>query len=92
MMTETFAHDPLDPVTRHCGFGNLAGNRQTEPGIAEGIGAGKHSEIAVAGFDRLGKNTGKGVAASQPGAARETRAADHTVRAPAGRGLWRGGL
>ena len=92
MMPKTFTSDPLDSVARHGGFGNLAGNGQTESGVAESVGTSKHGEMAVAGFDRLGEDTGKGVPASQPGAARKARAIGHGVRASAGRGPWRGAL
>ncbi len=92
MMPETFARDPLEPVARHGGFGDLAGNSQTEAGIAECVGAGEHGEMAVAGFDRLGEDAGEGVPAGQPGATREARAIGHGIRVSAGRGPWRGAL
>lgn len=32
-LPEVFAHDPLDAVAHHGGFGDLAGNRQTQARI-----------------------------------------------------------
>jgi len=89
MATEAFAYHSLDPVARHSGFGDLAGNSQAQAGISKKVGAGEYGEMAVAGFDRLGEHVRKGVPASQPGAARKTGAAGHKVRAPDGHDPWR---
>ena len=92
MVSEAVAGDPLEPVARHGGFGDLAGNGQTETRMVECVGTGEHGEIAVAGFDRLSENMGEGVPAGQPGAAREARAIGHGFRVSAGRGPWRDAL
>ena len=91
-VSEAVAGDPLEPVARHGGFGDLAGNGQTEAGITEGIGSSEYGEMAVAGFDRLGENVSESVSAGQPGAAREARAIGHGFRVSAGRGPWRDAL
>ena len=87
---KTFAYHSLNPVARHGQFGNLAGNGQTQAGISQRVRSGQNGEMAVAGPYRLGEDIGKGVPASQPGAARKASAADHAVKEPAGRDPWRG--
>jgi hypothetical protein len=69
VMTETFTHDSLEPITRHSRPGHLAGNGQAQTGIRQFIGTGKHGEVAVVGLDGLGKNAGINAPASQPGTA-----------------------
>lgn len=77
---EAFAGDALQTVARHGGFGDLARNRQTQARVIQIVGSGEHGKIAVARFDGLGENAGKGVPAGQPGAARETRVAGRGVQ------------
>lgn len=77
---EAFAHDPLDPVARHGGLGDLAGDGQAQAGVSQIVGSGQHGEAAIAGFDWLGEDGGESVSASQPGATREARGAGQGIQ------------
>ena len=79
-LAEAFAREPLQAVARRSGFGDLAGNRQTQTRVSQIVGSGQHGKIAVARLGGLGEDAGESVPAGQPGAARETRVTGRSVQ------------